>query len=89
MKIQEAADAIGKKFQPEKIILLGSYAWGTPGPDSDVDLLVVQKEGHPYREVACAIDGFLFHCSTCEVNQLSHRCSPSQAWLRSGKFACA
>ena len=28
-------------FQPERIILFGSYAYGTPTEDSDVDLLVV------------------------------------------------
>jgi predicted nucleotidyltransferase len=30
-------------LQPEKIILFGSYAYGTPTPDSDVDLLVVME----------------------------------------------
>jgi predicted nucleotidyltransferase len=30
-----------RRFDPEKIILFGSHARGTPGPDSDVDLLVV------------------------------------------------
>ena len=29
------------EFQPEQIILFGSHAWGTPSPDSDIDLLVV------------------------------------------------
>jgi uncharacterized protein len=29
------------RFQPEKIILFGSYAYGRPHPDSDVDILVV------------------------------------------------
>ena len=28
-------------FQPEKIILFGSYAYGQPHADSDVDILVV------------------------------------------------
>jgi predicted nucleotidyltransferase len=32
---------IVEKFQPYKIILFGSYAYGTPDLDSDVDLLVV------------------------------------------------
>lgn len=30
-------------FAPEKIILFGSYAYGEPSVDSDVDLLVIQK----------------------------------------------
>jgi len=29
------------EVQPERVILFGSYAYGTPTPDSDVDLLVV------------------------------------------------
>jgi predicted nucleotidyltransferase len=32
---------IAGEFHPERIILFGSYAWGNPTPDSDVDLLVV------------------------------------------------
>jgi predicted nucleotidyltransferase len=30
-------------FHPERIILFGSYARGTAGPDSDADLLVVMR----------------------------------------------
>jgi uncharacterized protein len=30
-----------EKFQPDKVVLFGSYAYGTPDLDSDVDLLVV------------------------------------------------
>ena len=30
-----------EEFHPDKIILFGSYAYGTPNQDSDVDLLVV------------------------------------------------
>ena len=40
-QIQTVADKIAKQFQPERIILFGSYAYGTPNEDSDVDLLVV------------------------------------------------
>lgn len=32
---------LAKQFQPEKIILFGSHARGTAGPDSDIDLLVI------------------------------------------------
>jgi predicted nucleotidyltransferase len=38
-----AVERIVEHLRPEKIILFGSYAYGTPTPDSDVDLLVVMK----------------------------------------------
>jgi predicted nucleotidyltransferase len=40
-KIADLTDRIAREFQPERIILFGSYAYGQPRPDSDVDLLVV------------------------------------------------
>lgn len=40
-EIQAYCDAIAREFEPEKIILFGSYAYGTPTEDSDVDLMVV------------------------------------------------
>jgi predicted nucleotidyltransferase len=39
--IAKISEKIVREFQPERIILFGSYAYGNPGPDSDVDLLVV------------------------------------------------
>ncbi len=39
--IRRYARAIAEEFHPDKIILFGSYAYGTPNEDSDVDLLVV------------------------------------------------
>ncbi len=39
--IRRYARAIAEEFQPDKIILFGSYAYGTPHEDSDVDLLVI------------------------------------------------
>ena len=30
-------------YQPEKIILFGSYAYGEPNADSDLDLLIIKK----------------------------------------------
>jgi len=40
-KINEFVDKIAKKFKPEKIILFGSYGYGNPNKDSDIDVLVV------------------------------------------------
>jgi len=40
--IQQLVERI-KQFSPEKVILFGSYAYGTPTDDSDVDLFVVKN----------------------------------------------
>ena len=40
-EIYAMARRIGEQFHPERVILFGSYAWGTPTSDSDVDLLIV------------------------------------------------
>ncbi|MBC7933558.1 MAG: nucleotidyltransferase domain-containing protein, partial [Rubrivivax sp.] len=40
-EIQQLSERIAREFRPECIILFGSYAYGTPTGDSDVDLLVV------------------------------------------------
>lgn len=39
--IDKIARRLVRRFKPERIILFGSHARGTAGPDSDVDLLVV------------------------------------------------
>ena len=41
--IRQYAREVGKRFQPDKIILFGSDAYGTPNADSDVDLLVIMQ----------------------------------------------
>lgn len=40
-QIEAFCHNLAREFQPEKVILFGSYAWGTPTADSDVDLLVI------------------------------------------------
>lgn len=39
--IEAFVERIAAEFRPERVILFGSYARGTPTPDSDVDLLIV------------------------------------------------
>lgn len=49
--IQQVCDRIAERYHPEKIILFGSHAWGQPGPDSDLDLLVVMHfTGSPVKQ---------------------------------------
>ena len=40
-QIKAYSDEIVRRFRPQKIILFGSYAYGQPTTDSDVDLLVI------------------------------------------------
>jgi uncharacterized protein len=39
--IAEATRRLVAEFQPEEVWLFGSYAWGEPDEDSDLDMLVV------------------------------------------------
>ncbi len=41
--LPDAVQRIAQALRPEKIILFGSYAYGQPTVDSDVDLIVVMK----------------------------------------------
>lgn len=41
--IRRFARRVAEQFHPDKIILFGSYAYGTPHEDSDVDILVVMS----------------------------------------------
>lgn len=52
--LSEIAERIVREYQPEKIILFGSYAYGRPDEESDIDLLIVKEtEASPFdRRVA-------------------------------------
>ena len=41
--LREITDKIVKNFHPLKVILFGSYSYGKPTPDSDVDFLVIMN----------------------------------------------
>ncbi|OOP55588.1 MAG: hypothetical protein AYP45_13825 [Candidatus Brocadia carolinensis] len=48
--LKEAVRRIIEKFNPEKIILFGSYAYGQPTADSDMDLMVIMNtEEKPHK----------------------------------------
>src|SRR5438552_8358962 len=50
--IRRFARQVAEQFRPDKIILFGSYAYGTPHADSDVDLLVIMPA---YSQHALAV----------------------------------
>ncbi len=56
--IDALARQIAAQFDPERIYLFGSYAYGTPTTDSDVDLLVVMNTAdtmHQAGEIRSAV----------------------------------
>ncbi|WP_448592433.1 nucleotidyltransferase domain-containing protein [Thermoflexus hugenholtzii] len=53
-QIYEVVRQIVDQFNPQSVILFGSYAYGEPGPESDVDLLVVMDT--PLKEIDQAVE---------------------------------
>ena len=43
-KIQEATKRLVEAYDPVAIYLFGSYAWGEPNEDSDLDLMVILSD---------------------------------------------
>jgi len=58
-KINDIVSRIASKFNPDKIILFGSYASGTPNDDSDIDLLVIQDTDLPRHKRSFEIQKLL------------------------------
>jgi len=46
-KISEIVNKIASGYNPDKIILFGSYATGNPNEDSDLDLFVIKDTDLP------------------------------------------
>src|SRR5205823_922769 len=42
-RVRAYAQQIGRTFSPDRIVLFGSYAYGSPTEDSDVDLLIIMQ----------------------------------------------
>jgi len=60
-EIQQIVRQIVEYCHPQKVVLFGSYADGTPTPDSDVDLLVVMDTADPPLHAAARIAAAVDH----------------------------
>jgi len=58
--LPKAIKRIVSELKPEKIILFGSYAYGHPTPDSDVDLFVVIETNGKNKEMYRAVSQILY-----------------------------
>lgn len=57
-KVQEIVDQL-KPYEAEKIILFGSYAYGKPHEDSDVDLVLIKKTEKSFLERQVEVQSIL------------------------------
>ncbi len=48
--IRQVTRTIVERFHPRKVLLFGSYARGTAGPDSDLDLIVEMESDKPWYQ---------------------------------------
>lgn len=85
--IQAVVNQIAQQFQPNKVILFGSYAYGEPTEDSDVDLLVVMPANK--RDTKKAIEivrslrpGFPMDLLVYDPAYLQHRCGMEDYFVR-------
>jgi predicted nucleotidyltransferase len=56
-RIVDFVSRVAQEFRPQRIILFGSHAYGTPTEDSDADLLVVMPHSGRTWEMAAEIRG--------------------------------
>ncbi len=59
-EIEALARRIWRQFKPIRIVLFGSYAWGRPNRESDIDLFLEMPTRRDYSDLAteirCAVD---------------------------------
>ena len=87
-EIQATCDDIVREFAPLQVILFGSYAYGTPTEDSDVDLLIVMDiPKSEFRNKAAEIqqripDRFRMDVLVRSPEELAYRVSYNDWFLR-------
>lgn len=54
-KLDVIVNRIINVANPDKIILFGSHAYGTPNEDSDIDLLIIKDTDLPFNKRAAEI----------------------------------
>src|SRR3954465_8496027 len=77
---------VSSQFQPEKIILFGSHAYGQPHADSDVDILVVMPARNEIDQavrIDRAIDPFFpLDLIVCSPKNVAWRLEEGDSFLR-------
>src|SRR5689334_8980609 len=85
--IEAFVERLVEKYEPEKVIIFGSYAWGNATEDSDVDLLVVMPCDMPSSRKAAEIrsalrPGFPLDLLVRSPEQVTERISLNDFFVR-------
>ncbi len=84
--IERYGAAIAREFRPRKIILFGSYAYGQPTPDSDVDVMVIlpaRKGWRPSLEIRRRISaGFPVDILVRARSEISRRLRQGDSFVK-------
>lgn len=72
------------KYKPERIVLFGSFAWGKPNQDSDLDFLIIKKVQKPRpareQEVYRVLSDYHYSAESLPVDIIVH--TPDEAKKR-------
>jgi predicted nucleotidyltransferase len=83
--IRRYARRVAERFQPEKIILFGSYAYGTPHAGSDVDLLVIMPARNEFDQafkIRCEVPTqFPMELLVCKPQNVKWRLAERESFL--------
>ncbi|HZU36608.1 MAG TPA: nucleotidyltransferase domain-containing protein [Gemmataceae bacterium] len=81
--IHDYARQIAEQFHPERIILFGSYAYGKPHRNSDVDMLVVMPAADEINQAVRILE----HTNSCFPLDLIVRTPENLRWrLKEGDW---
>jgi uncharacterized protein len=84
--IRQYAREVARRFEPDRIILFGSHAYGQPHADSDVDILVVMQARSEIAQ-AVRIDRVIDPCFpldliVCTPRNVAGRLKEGDSFLR-------
>ena len=48
--LKKIVETISEEYTPDKIILFGSYGYGIPNEESDIDLLIIRETDKPFHK---------------------------------------
>lgn len=57
--IQNILQKLIAEYAPQKVILFGSHVYGSPGPDSDIDFLIIKETTERFIDRWVKVQGIL------------------------------